>query len=100
MSKERRTHPRHSMRVDVLVSMPDADGTINEFAVESINLSLAGMQLDCNGDLIAALLRQPKLPFSCTVQFNLPEHEHRFVLGSQYLSYRRKSQRDFVMVVI
>jgi hypothetical protein len=100
MSSERRTHPRHSVRVNVLVSMPDSGDSTSQFTVESINLSLTGIQLSCNGDLVAALLRQTKLPFSCTVEFNLPEHEHRFVLGSSYLSYRRKSQREFVMVVI
>jgi hypothetical protein len=100
MSSERRTHPRHPFRVNVLVSMPDSDDSTSQFSVESIDLSVAGIQLACNGDLIAALLRQTKLPFSCTVAFNIPEHEHRFVIGSSYLSYRRKSQREFVMVVI
>ncbi len=100
MSSERRTYPRHPVRVNVLVSMPDSGDSTSEFTVESINLSLTGIQLSCNGDMVAALLRQTKLPFSCTVQFNLPEHEQRFVLGSSYMSYRRKSQREFVMVVI
>lgn len=100
MSSERRSHPRYPLRVNVLVTMPDTDDSTSEFTVESINLSASGIQLDCNGDLIAALLRQTKLPFSCTVHFSLPDNEHRFVLGSSYLSYRRKSQRDFVMVVI
>jgi hypothetical protein len=100
MSSERRTYPRHPVRVNVLVSMPDSDDSTSQFTVESINLSLTGIQLSCNGDLIAGLLRQTKLPFSCTLEFNLPGHEHRFVLNSSYLSYRRKSQREFVMVVI
>ncbi|MES2623708.1 MAG: PilZ domain-containing protein [Pseudomonadota bacterium] len=100
MSSERRTYPRYSIHTDVLVSMPGPAESTSDFTVESINVSLAGIQLSCNGDLITALLEQPKLPFGCTVHFNLPSNEHRFVLGSQYLSYRRKSQRDFVMVVI
>ena len=100
MSIERRTWPRHPVRVNVLVSMPNSEESTAEFAVESIDISLAAIQLSCNGDLVAALLKQPTLPFSCTVHFTLPEHEHRFVLDSEYLSYRRKSQREFVMVVV
>ena len=100
MNSERRTYPRHAVRVNVLVSLPDSGESTTEFAVESLNLSLAGIQLACKGELIVALLKQRTLPFSCTVQFTLPDHEHRFVLGSHYLSYRRQSQHHFVMVVI
>jgi hypothetical protein len=80
--------------------MRDSADSTSEFTVESINLSATGIQLSCNGDLIAALLRQTKLPFSCTVAFSVPDQEHRFVVDSSYLSYRRKSQREFVVVVI
>jgi hypothetical protein len=100
MSIERRTHPRHPVRVNVLVSMPDPDGSTAEFTAESSNLSLTGIQLACDGSVIAALLKQPKLPFTCTVAFTLPEHEHRFVLASQYVTYRRKSLHEFVLVVV
>ena len=100
MSNERRAYPRHSILVNVLVTLPDSDDPNSFFTSESSNLSLAGIQLSCNADLITALLRQPNLPFTCTVDFTLPGDEHRFVLNSQYGTHRRLSQHQYVLVVM
>jgi hypothetical protein len=100
MSSERRAYSRHSISLNVLVTLPDAEDPNSFFPTESSNLSLAGIQLSCNADLITALLAQPKLPFTCKVEFTLPGHEHRFVLKSQYGTHRRLSQHQYVLVVM
>jgi len=83
MSNERRAYPRHSILVNVLVTLPDSDDPNSFFTSESSNLSLAGIQLSCNADLIT-----------------LPGDEHRFVLNSQYGTHRRLSQHQYVLVVM
>ena len=100
MSGERRAYSRHSISLNVRVTLPDSEEPNSFFPAKSSNISLAGMQLACNADLITALVKQPKLPFTCKVEFTLPGQEHPFVLNSQYGTHRRLSQNQYVLVVI
>jgi hypothetical protein len=86
--------------MNVLVTLPDSDDPNSFYTAESANISFAAIQLSCNSDLIATLFKQRRLPFTCTAEFTLPDHEHRFALRSQYGTHRRLSQHEYVLVLM
>jgi len=99
MSYERRSNPRY--RVDFTVSVQvTADPCAAVHAAEAANLSRTSIQCSCQPELIAALLLQQTLPYTCELQFRLPWHAHEFRLQAQVVTQRRLSQQQYVLVLL
>jgi hypothetical protein len=64
------------------------------------NLSRTSIQIECDADLVAALLRQQKLPYICTLAFRLPWHEHDFSITAHVVTQRRLSRQQYVLVLL
>jgi hypothetical protein len=99
MSAERRSFPRYPVKCPVLVTLPDDDtGTVHDAEVNT--LSRTSIQIECSAELIAALLRQTKLPYCCSLQFTLPWYKHKFRLEASVVTHRRLSQQQYVLVLL
>ncbi|MGV3590892.1 MAG: hypothetical protein ACO1PZ_04330 [Gammaproteobacteria bacterium] len=98
MAAERRSYPRYPVQCLVTVTLPDDPNAV--FQVKSNSLSRTSIQIECNQDLVAALLRQQKLPYMCHLKFALPSHKHSFALHASVVTHRRLSQQDYVLVLL
>ena len=99
MSSERRSYPRYPVEcaVDVILAEPC---TKPGYAASSANLSRTSMQIVCDADLVADLLRQQKLPYTCQLNFVLPWHEHTFNIPAHVVTQRRLSKQQYVLVLL
>ncbi|MEY4640137.1 MAG: hypothetical protein RLZZ227_131 [Pseudomonadota bacterium] len=99
MSAERRSFPRYPVKSPVLVTLPDAaTGTV--YHCECNTLSRTSIQIECSAELIAALLRQTKLPYYCSLQFTLPWYKHIFRVDASVVTHRRLSRQQYVLVLL
>lgn len=99
MSRERRSYPRFTVGFPVKVSLPDAED-LHGFPAEASNLSRTSIQINCDAELLAALLKQAQLPYSCDLDFDLPWHDHHFKITAQVVTHRRVSQFQYVLVLL
>lgn len=100
MSRERRAYPRYPVDFPVQVTVPGEAGLSSEFPALAANLSRTSIQFSCHADLVAALLRQQTLPYTCELRFRLPWHKHQFKLQAQVITHRRLSQQQYVLVLL
>ncbi len=99
MASERRSFPRYPVHCPVSVTLPeDASATVYDATVN--NLSRTSIQIECSADLVAALLRQQKLPYMCHLQFKLPWHKYTFRIDASVVTHRRLSQQQYVLVLL
>lgn len=98
MASERRSYPRYPVTCAVEVTLPD-DPTAS-FQVRSNSISRTSIQIECNQDLITALLRQQGLPYRCHLKFALPWHKHTFSIDASVVTHRRLSQQQYVLVLL
>lgn len=99
MSRERRSYPRYPVDFAVSVLVP-TDPAAAAHAAEASNLSRTSVQFSCQAELVAALLRQQALPYTCELRFRLPWHAHEFSLKAQVVTHRRLSQQQYVLVLL
>ena len=100
MASERRSFPRYPVQCPVAVTLPE-DETNTVYQANANNLSRTSIQIECNASLIAALLRQQKLPYMCHLEFVLPaQKKHTFNLDASVVTHRRLSQQDYVLVLL
>jgi hypothetical protein len=99
MANERRSYPRFPVQCPVEVSLPDSKAAA-VFPATSSNLSRTSIQIECSAELVAALLRQQKLPYTCRLLFTLPWHKHKFQLDAHVVTHRRLSQFHYVLVLV
>lgn len=99
MASERRSYPRYPVQCPVEVTLPE-DRTETVHAANSSNLSRTSIQIECSSDLVAALLRQQKLPYACRLKFKLPWYKHSFRLDAHVVTHRRLSQHQYVLVLV
>lgn len=99
MSRERRSYPRYPLEFAVSVVNP-ADSAAVVHAAEASNLSRTSIQFSCQAELVAALLQQQTLPYTCELRFRLPWHKHEFKLKAQVVTHRRLSQQQYVLVLL
>lgn len=98
MASERRSFPRYPVTCPVEVTLPnDANA---RYGVTSNSLSRTSIQIECGADMIAALLRQQKLPYMCHLRFTLPWHKHKFAIDASVVTHRRLSQQQYVLVLL
>ena len=98
MASERRSFPRYPVNCPVEVMLPD-DATAR-YSVRSNSLSRTSIQIECSADMIAALLRQQKLPYMCHLKFALPWHKHTYSIDASVVTHRRLSQQHYVLVLL
>lgn len=98
MASERRSFPRYPVTCPVEVTLPD--DTATRYSVTSNSLSRTSIQIECSADMIAALLRQQKLPYMCHLKFVLPWHKHKFTIDASVVTHRRLSQQQYVLVLL
>jgi hypothetical protein len=99
MSRERRSYPRYPVDFVVSVVVP-ADPTVTVHVAGAANISCTSIQFNCQAELVAALLRQQTLPYTCELQFHLPWHVHEFRLKALVVTHRRLSQQQYVLVLL
>ena len=99
MSIERRSFPRFQADFSLSVSLPD-DADARVYSAQARTLSRTSLDFFCHADLVTSLLKQDKLPLSCSLMFKLPHHEHVFRLKAEVLTHRRLSQYQYVLVVL
>jgi hypothetical protein len=99
MSAERRSFPRYPVKSPVIVSLPE-DETATIYECECNTLSRTSIQIECSSELIAALLQQTRLPYSCSLQFTLPWYNHTFRVEASVVTHRRLSQQQYVLVLL
>jgi hypothetical protein len=98
MASERRAYPRYPVQSPVTVTLPDDASAA--YLVQSNSLSRTSIQIECQQDLISALLRQQGLPYLCHLQFTLPGHKHTFSVDASVVTHRRLSRQDYVLVLL
>jgi hypothetical protein len=100
MGKERRSYPRYPVLCPVEVTVPEGTPGV-VYPAESGTLSRTSIQIACGADLVAALLKQQRLPHMCRLQFALPWHKkHTFRLDASVVTHRRLSQQQYVLVLL
>ena len=99
MASERRSYPRYPVQCAVAVTLPE-DKASTTYNTTASNLSRTSIQIECGADLIAALLRQQKLPYMCHLKFELPWHSHKFAIDASVVTHRRLSQQHYVLVLL
>lgn len=100
MASERRSFPRYPVQCPVTVTLPE-DPTNTVYKANANNLSRTRIQIDCSAELIAALLRQTKLPYMCHLEFVLAgQKKHTFNIDAGVVTHRRLSQQDYVLVLL
>lgn len=99
MASDRRSYPRYPVEcaVDVSVDEPCAKPS---HSATSANVSRTSMQIACDADLVADLLRQQKLPYTCKLNFVLPWHAHAFSIPAHVVTQRRLSKQQYVLVLL
>jgi hypothetical protein len=99
MSIEQRSFPRFLVDFPLSISLPD-DPDARVYSAESKTLSRTSLEFECHADLVSALLKQDKLPLTCSLMFKLPHHAHVYRLEAQVLTHRRLSQFQYALVVL
>ncbi|MDY6984460.1 MAG: PilZ domain-containing protein [Pseudomonadota bacterium] len=98
MASERRSYPRYPVQCPVIVTLPDDPNATFKF--QSNSISRTSIEIECNHDLITALLRQQGLPYKCQLKFSLPSHKYTFNVPASVVTHRRLSQQDYVLVLL
>jgi hypothetical protein len=98
MASERRSFPRYPVHGPAKLTLPDDADTV--YDVTTNNLSRTSIQIECSADLIAALLRQQKLPYMCHLEFKLPWYKYTFRIDASVVTHRRLSQQQYVLVLL
>jgi hypothetical protein len=100
MASERRSFPRYPVNFPVTVTLPE-DDTNTVYKATANSLSRTSVQIECEASLIAALLRQTRLPYMSHLQFGLPwQSRHTFNIDASVVTHRRLSQNDYVLVLL
>jgi hypothetical protein len=100
MASERRSFPRYPVRFPVTITLPE-DDTNTVYEATANSLSRTSVQIECSAALIAALLRQTKLPYMSHLEFVLPwQKRHTFNIDASVVTHRRLSQQDYVLVLL
>ena len=100
MAGERRSFPRYPVQFPVTVTLPE-DDTNTVYHASANSLSRTSIQIECDANLIAALLRQTKLPYMSHLEFVLPwQKKHTFNIDASVVTHRRLSQQDYVLVLL
>jgi hypothetical protein len=100
MASERRSFPRYPVQCPVSVTLPE-DETNTVYKANANSLSRTSIQIECDATLIAALLRQTKLPYMSHLEFVLPgQKKHTFNIDASVVTHRRLSQQDYVLVLL
>lgn len=99
MAGERRSFPRYPVQCPVEVTLPESMPGAT-FAASSGTLSRTSIQIECTAELVTALLKQQKLPYSCRLEFKLPGHKHTFRIDASVVTHRRLSQQSYVLVLL
>jgi hypothetical protein len=100
MAGERRSYPRYTVQCPVAVTLPeDSTNTVHKAVANS--LSRTSIQIECDAALIAALLRQQRLPYMSHLEFALPgPKKHTFNVDASVVTHRRLSQQEYVLVLL
>jgi len=96
---ERRVLPRCPLDTDVEVKIY-SQSEEKHFETQSINISLRGIELACNDDLIQAILAQNTYPHECNIKFKIPGHPKLFEVSSQVVTHRLLSQQNYQLVLL
>jgi hypothetical protein len=100
MASERRSFPRYPVQCPVTVTLPE-DPTNTVYQATANSLSRTSIQIGCDASLIAALLRQQRLPYMSHLEFVLPgPKKHTFNLDASVVTHRRLSQQEYVLVLL
>ena len=100
MATERRSYPRYPVHFPVTVTLPD-DPANTVYQTTANSLSRTSIQIECSAALIAALLRQHKLPYMTYLEFVLPwKQKHTFNIDASVVTHRRLSQNEYVLVLL
>lgn len=99
MASERRSFPRFPIVCPVEVVLAE-NGTTTAYSATSSNISRTSIQIEGSSTMVAVLLRQQKLPYTCKLGFTLPWHEHGFTLDAHVVTLRRTSQHHYVLVML
>lgn len=99
MSRERRAYPRYPVEFPLQVTVvgDDAADAVTTYPARAETLSRTSVEISCNADLVAALLRQRQLPYACGVAFSLDQD---FAFRAQVITHRRRSQHRYVLVLL
>lgn len=96
---ERRALPRCPIDTEVDVSI-NSQGAEMKFLTHSINISLRGIELSCDDELIQAILAQKTYPHICKISFKLPGYVKAFDVKTQVVTHRRLSQHNYQLVLL
>lgn len=96
---ERRVLPRCPLSTNVDVEI-NSRGENLHFTTASINISLRGIELACDDNLIQAILAQDIYPHACKIKFRIPGHDKDFEIKTQVVTHRRLSQHNYQLVLV
>jgi hypothetical protein len=96
---ERRVLPRCPLDTDVEVQIY-SQSEKKFFQTQSINISMRGIELACDDDLIQAILAQNTYPHECKIKFKVPGQKKQFALSTQVVTHRRLSQHNYQLVLL
>lgn len=99
MPIDRRSYPRYPLEFPVDVEL-DAQNQQLEFKAESVNISKASIEINCDNHLIDKLRAQNKYPQTCKLIFKLPGQKDIFKVESQVVTHRRISQNSYYLALV
>jgi hypothetical protein len=99
MSIDRRSFPRYPLTFPVKVGIDSHNEDI-EFKASSVNVSRSSIEISCDNSLIEHLLAQDKYPYTCKLNFKVPNQSHIFEVESRVVTHRRLSQIHYHLVLI
>lgn len=93
---ERRLYPRYEVDIPVGILLGKEAETPRLDAVAT-NLSLGGIQLECQPEPVAILQRMPNQPAQCIIEFQLPDEDKVLHMSARLIIARRISQETFLI---
>jgi len=102
MNRERRSYQRYPAEFPVQVWVPAHDKDENAVVHEgnASNISRSSIQFSCHAELVAAMLRQRTLPYTCKLAFTLPLQQREFRLAASLVTHRRVSRYRYELALM
>lgn len=99
MLAERRLHSRYPMTFPLRVGV-EGEAGVEVFECEAVNLSRSTIEIQGDGNIVAAFIAQPDYPHFGELRFTLPGAREELVVSSQLLTHRRLSQHRYQLVFL
>lgn len=96
VNRERRLFPRVSASFPVHITLEEK-GEPRTFESVAINISIGGIVIEANSELVDCFKKQIKLPCVGDLNFTLPDASSSVKVRAKLVNYRRLSQHSYTV---